>query len=474
MHKTVVLDVVGLTRSLMEKDGGAHMPRIRKFHQDGWKADLKEQFPALTCTSQAAMLTGAPPSRNGVVANGWYFHELAEVGFWKQNNSIIQGEKVYETLKKEFPGFTCAKLFWWYNMYSAADWSVTPRPHYPADGRKVFDVYTHPAELRDALVEKLGPFPFFSFWGPGSDIKSSRWIAACAKQVFEEKQPTLSLVYLPHLDYDLQRFGPDAKEIPAQLKAIDDVVGDLIDFYKARGVRILIVSEYGISKVVRHVHPNRVLRKAGFLEIRSSLGWELLDAGASRAFAVSDHQICHIYVKDKSRIAEVAALFEKSAGQKRVLTGEAIREAGLDHPRSGDVILMAEPDVWYTYYYWNDDAKAPDFARCVDIHRKPGYDPVELFLDPTRPFIKLKMAYTLLKKILGFRYYMDVIPLMPDLVQGSHGTPAEDPAEGPLAISDHSVEGLTREGKGRLPITAVRDLIAAHVIRHDLIAAPKG
>ena len=460
LHKTVVLDIVGLTRSLI----GPHTPRIKEFLDEGWSARLKEPFPALTCSSQAAMLTGELPAQNGIVANGWYFKDLAEVGFWKQNNSLIQGEKIYDTLKRQYPGFTCAKLFWWYNMYSAADWSVTPRPQYPADGRKIFDVYTEPQSLHAPMIKDLGPFPFFTFWGPGSGLACSQWIGACAKWTFENKRPDLSLVYLPHLDYCLQRFGPGAPEIPAELAAIDKVVGDLIDFYKARGVRIMMVSEYGITKVTRHLHPNRILRQAGLLTVRDSLSWELLDAGASQAFAVSDHQICHIYVKDKALIPKVAALFEKEPGQRAVLHGEAIKKAGLDHERSGDVILMAEPDNWYTYYYWLDDRKAPDFARCVDIHRKPGYDPVELFLDPTKKAIKLKMAWTLLKKILGFRYYMDVIPLMPELVRGSHGTPADDPLEAPLVISDFAAAKPVTD---TLPMTSVRDLIAAHVTRGD-------
>jgi predicted AlkP superfamily pyrophosphatase or phosphodiesterase len=457
MHPTAVLNVVGLTRSLV----GAHTPRIRDFLAKGWSAPLQEVFPAVTCSSQAAMLTGLPPAGNGVVGNGWYFKDLAEVGFWKQSNALMQGEKVYESLKRARPDFTCAKLFWWYNMYAPVDWSATPRPHYPADGRKVFDIYTEPLGLRDELVNDLGPFPFFSFWGPGSGIPSSRWIAACAKQTYAAKRPTLSLVYLPHLDYGLQRFGPGAPEIPAELAAIDAVVGDLIDFYRGRGVRVMLVSEYGISKVTRHAHPNRVLRRAGLLEVRPSLTWEMLDAGASRAFAVSDHQICHVYVKDKALIPKVAALFEKEPGQKAVLVGDAIAKAGLKHERSGDVILMAEPDNWYTYYYWEDDRKAPDFARCVDIHRKPGYDPVELFLDPGIPAIKAKMAFTLLRKTLGFRYYMDVVPLKPELVKGSHGTPAENPEEAALCASEVlSLKPVT----STLPMTGVKDLISAHVL----------
>ncbi len=457
MHNTVVLNVVGLTRNLI----GIHTPRIKRFLEAGWSTHLKEVFPALTCSSQAAMLTGLPPSRNGIVANGWYFKDLAEVGFWKQNDGLMQGEKIYESLKKAYPDFTCAKMFWWYNMYSDVNWSVTPRPHYPADGRKVFDIYTHPSEIRDPMVKDLGAFPFFNFWGPAAGIGASKWIAESAKWIHEQHKPTLNLVYLPHLDYGLQKYGPDAPELEADLRDIDEVVGNLVDYFSSEGSRIVILSEYGITSVTKYLHPNRVLRQAGLLAIRNSLDWEVLDAGASEAFAVSDHQICHIYVKNKGRIAEVAALFENLPGQRAVLTGDAIAAYDLDHERSGDVILMAEPDNWYTYYYWFDDKKAPDFARCVDIHRKPGYDPVELFLDPKQKSIQAKIAFTLLKKKLGFRYYMDVIPLMPELVKGSHGTPVDDPEAGPLFISNFAE---ANPGVERLPMMEVKTLIEKHIL----------
>jgi predicted AlkP superfamily pyrophosphatase or phosphodiesterase len=456
LRPTAVLNVVGLTPSLI----GAHTPKIRAFRDCNAQIRLREPFPAVTCSSQATMLTGLSPTDHGIVGNGWYFKDLAEHGFWKQNNGLIRGEKVYETLQKKHPEFTCATMFWWYNMYAPVDWSATPRPHYPADGRKVFDIYTGPMELRDSLVNALGPFPFPAFWGPAAGIGSSQWIAASAKWVQEYKRPTLNLVYLPHLDYCLQKFGPGAPEIVPELRAIDAVVGDLIEFFEKQGVRVLIVSEYGITKVTRQTHPNRILRRAGLLEVRPSLTWEMLDAGASKAFAISDHQICHVYVNDKSKLKEVVALFEKDPGTRRVIHGEERKRFGLDNDRAGDVILMAEPDSWYTYYYWEDDAKAPDFARCVDIHRKPGYDPCELFLDPKKPFAKGTIISSLLKKKLGFRYYMDVIPLDASLVKGSHGTPADDPAEAPLLIGDKS---LWEPAAGELPMTAVRDVILRSV-----------
>ena len=457
LRPTAVLNIVGLTPSLI----GAHTPRLKAFRDRNTQTRLREHFPALTCTSQASMLTGLTPSGHGIVGNGWYFKELAEVGLWKQNDGLTQGEKVFETLKARHPEFTCAKMFWWYNMYSKVEWSATPRPHYPADGRKVFDIYAAPMELRDALVNELGEFPFHAFWGPASGIKSSEWIAASAKWVQEYKRPTLNLVYLPHLDYCLQKFGPGAPEIAPELAKIDAVAGDLIEFFEKQGVRVLVVSEYGITKVTRCTHPNRLLRRAGLLEVRPSLTWELLDAGASRAFAVSDHQICHVYVNDKSKLAEVIALFERDPGTRRVIHGDDRARYGLDHDRAGDVILMAEPDSWYTYYYWEDDARAPDFARCVDIHRKPGYDPCELFLDPAKPFAKATIAASLLKKKVGLRYYMDVIPLDASLVKGSHGTPADDPAEAPLLIGDGALWG----GHPELSIAAVRDVIMNSVER---------
>ncbi len=449
LNPTAVLNIVGLTPSLI----GEHTPKLKAFWERNAHVRLEEPFPAVTCTSQATMLTGKLPDDHGIVGNGWYFHDLAEVGFWKQSNTLIQGEKIYDTLK-QYPGFTCAKLFWWYNMYSGVDWSVTPRPHYPADGRKVFDVYTHPLELHDPLVKDLGLFPFPAFWGPAAGIGSSKWIAASAKWIQEKKHPTLSLVYLPHLDYSLQKFGPDAPEIPEELKAIDAVAGDLIEFYEKQGVKVLVVSEYGITKVTRHTDPNRILRKAGLLEVRPSVTWEILDAGASKAFAVSDHQICHIYLNDKSCLNQVVELFKKEPGTRKILVGDERKQYGLDHERAGDVILMAEPDNWYTYYFWEDEKLAPDFARCVDIHRKPGYDPVELFLDPAQPLVKAKMGFTLLKKKLGFRYYMDVIPLDASLVKGSHGTPADDPAEAPLLIGAVALIHGTS-----MPMTSVHDVI---------------
>jgi predicted AlkP superfamily pyrophosphatase or phosphodiesterase len=417
MHKTVVMDVVGLTAGLL----GEHMPRLRAFAQQGKLATMSPVLPAVTCSAQSTFLTGLWPDQHGIVGNGWYFRDEAEIRFWRQSNHLVQGEKVWETARKLDPTCTCAKLFWWFNMYSTADWSVTPRPMYPADGRKIPDIYTHPAVLRDQLQEKLGRFPLFKFWGPGSSIESTEWIAASARFVEAQHDPTLSLIYLPHLDYCLQKEGSDVDRIAGELRALDRVCGDLLDFYETRGANILLLSEYGIMPVSCPVHLNRVLRQHGWLAVREELGRELLDAGASRAFAVADHQIAHVYVARPEDVGAVKTLLEETEGVDFVLDEAGKRKHHLAHDRAGNLVVISKKDAFFTYYYWLDDRCAPDFARCVDIHRKPGYDPAELFMDPAIRFPRLKVAGTLLKKILGFRYLMDVIPLHAGLVKGSHG-----------------------------------------------------
>jgi predicted AlkP superfamily pyrophosphatase or phosphodiesterase len=346
----------------------------------------------------------------------------------------VRGEKLWDKLRREVPGFTCAKLFWWYNMYSSADFSITPRPLYPADGRKVFDIHTQPMEMRDELKNDLGPFPFPAFWGPAAGIASSEWIAASAKWVEEKHSPTLSLVYLPHLDYPLQKDGPAAANIPAALRKIDALATDLIGYYESRGVRVLVLSEYGISPVSRAVHLNRLFREKGWIQIKDELCLESLDCGASRAFAVADHQVAHVYVNDATIREEVRDLLENTPGIDEVRTPAEIWGEGVATGRAGDFIAIAAADAWFTYYFWKDDAVAPDYARTIDIHRKPGYDPCELFIEPALKFPKLRIVKFLLKKKLGLRGLLDVIPLDASLVKGSHGRDAVADDERPVLL----------------------------------------
>jgi len=438
MQRTAVINIVGLTSSLI----GESTPAIQAFAQRNRHSKVKPAFPAVTCTAQSNMVTGTSPSGHGAVANGWYNRDYSEVHFWKQSNRLVQGDKIWDELKAADESFTCAKLFWWYNMYASVDYSITPRPMYPADGRKVFDVYTQPMDMREAVKADIGAFPFHTFWGPRAGIDSSQWIANSAKWVEEKHSPTLNLIYLPHLDYNLQRLGPSHPDIATDLEEIDGVVGDLIAFFEARAIQVILLSEYGISDVDHPVHINRVLREKGWITVKDELGREQLDCGASQAFAVADHQVAHIYVNDPEILQSVKATVENIPGVDRVLDEDGKREMGIDHERSGDLVAIADANAWFTYYYWLDDAVAPDFARCVDIHRKVGYDPVELFIDPYLKLPAFKVAKFLAKKKLGFRALLDVIPLDASLVKGSHGRIPEDEGEWPVFIGPDSIGEL--------------------------------
>ncbi|MGA0898845.1 MAG: alkaline phosphatase family protein [Luteolibacter sp.] len=431
--RVAVLNVVGLSKSLI----GEHTSRLLDFSQKHGCQSYQPAFPAVTCTAQSSILTGKDVDQHGIVANGWYDRECAEVRFWKQSNHLVQGEKLWEKLRKEVADFTCAKLFWWYNMHSTADYSITPRPLYPADGRKVFDIHTQPMAMRDELKRDLGAFPFPSFWGPAAGISCSRWIANSAKWVERKHAPTLSLIYLPHLDYVLQKDGPDSEQVPHALGEIDAVVGDLIDYYEGRGVKVVILSEYGISRVSTPIHLNRLFRQKGWLSIKDELGRETLDVGGCRAFAVADHQVAHVYVNDDSIRDEVKALLLQTDGVDEVRSMNGLG-------RAGDFVAVSGPDAWFTYHYWLEDALAPDFARCVDIHRKPGYDPCELFLDPGLSLPKWQIAKFLLKKKLGMRALLEVIPLDASLVKGSHGRDRVPENEQPVWLgTDDVVETAT-------------------------------
>jgi predicted AlkP superfamily pyrophosphatase or phosphodiesterase len=454
MKRTVVLNVAGLTRSLI----GEHTPNLRELLSGS--ANIRTITPAVTCSVQSTYLTGKLPSEHGIVGNGWYFRDLSEVMFWRQSNRLVGSEKIWHEARRRNPEFTCANNFWWYNMATDVDWAVTPRPLYCADGRKIPDCYSIPPELRERFNKEFGQFPLFQFWGPATSIASSEWIGKAAMAVEEMFKPTLNLVYLPHLDYILQKSGPDGN-VSKDLSEIDGLCGRLVNFFRERGCRVIVLSEYGITPVTNAVHPNRILRDAGYLALKVDLKREYPDPGRCRAFAVSDHQVAHIYINDKSDIPPVKELFENSAGVEHVLDEDGKKEFGLDHERSGELVLVSNSDSWFTYYFWEDDEKAPDYARTVNIHAKPGYDPCELFIDPAITLPKLKVGWILLKKSLGFRYAMDVVPLDAGMVRGSHGRVTDNDDEGPVLMTTET--GLLNDKT--INAEEVFNLILDHVFR---------
>ncbi|MBW2416096.1 MAG: alkaline phosphatase family protein [Deltaproteobacteria bacterium] len=411
MPRVCVINVVGLTPSLVK-----HTRRIAEL---GAPAPWRSPLPAVTSTSQATLLTGLAPRDHGIVANGWLYRDTGEVRFWQQSNALMEGPKLYDRVRT-------AKMFWWFNQGTSADWYATPKPHYGCDGSKVFDIID---STGCDLQRKLGAFPFHAFWGPMSGIAATEWIARASALVMREREPDLTLVYLPHMDYDFQRHAPSD---PAPVTQVDPCAGIVIDAARDIGAQVVVVSEYGIVPVSRPVLINRALREAGWLAVRDGPFGEMLDTHGSRAFAVTDHQLAHVYVNGLP-LGEVRNALEGLDGVDRLVEPG---ELELDHPRAGELVALAEPDAWFAYPYWLDDARAPDFARTVDIHRKPGFDPCELFgTSRVRPILRLA------QKTLGFRYRMDVVPLEPERVRGSHGLrPAPD--DGPLIIGPDPPEDM--------------------------------
>ena len=458
MQQTLVILVVGLSPALV----GQHTPHLQALARRGGLRPMTAVCPAVTCSAQSSLVTGLLPEDHGIVGNGWYFRDQAEVWLWRQSTRLVKGEKIWDTAKRLNPEFTCAKMFWWYNMYSTAEWSATPRPRYPADGLKIPDHYTYPPELHDELDERLGEFPLFNFWGPLADIRSSRWISDATQYVMETKNPTLTLTYLPHLDYNLQRLGPDLTNpvLQKDLAEIDQLCGNLIEAADKNNQNVIVVSEYGITPVTDAIPINRVLRKAGYLAVRDEKGQEQLDAGASEAFAVVDHQIAHVYVNSMQNKDSIKELLTNIDGVEHVYDSEDRHKIGLNHERSGDFIVIAKADRWFSYYFWLEEQRAPDYAKTVDIHRKPGYDPVELFLDPTLKFPSLSVAWRLIKKKLGFRTLLNVISQShTQQVKGSHGRPTDSPDHGPLVISSRA-DLLPNEN---LHTIDFKDLVLDHV-----------
>lgn len=453
MTRVLLLDVVGLTAKALTK-----MPRLQALANTGASMPIRTVLPAVTCSVQSTILTGRMPAEHGIVGNGWYFRDLGEVLLWRQHNALVQGPKVWDVARERNGSFSVANICWWYAMGMDVDLTITPRPIYHADGRKSPDCYTRPPALHDELTAELGPFPLFQYWGAGASIASTTWIAEATKRTIRQHGHDLVMAYLPHLDYDLQRFGPDSPQADAAAAELDVVIGELIDVAAEHAMTVLAVSEYGISDANRPVDINRLLRRAGLLEVYNSGGHELLDPWTSRAFAVADHQVAHVYVRDAADRVRVAAMLAELPGVDEVLDRDAQQRYGLHHERSGDLVVVAEPGAWFTYYYWLDNAIAPDFARGVDIHRKPGYDPAELFLDPADKLVKAKAGLNLLKKKVGLRYTMNVVPLDPTWVRGTHGRLPEA-ADSPMLISSNpDLPGLDAEV---MPATGVHDLILA-------------
>lgn len=404
--RVILLSVPGLRESDLER-----MPALQRLTDRGDRTSLVPSFPAVTWPVQANMLTGVLPHQHGVIANGFYWRDRQEVEMWTAGNDKIESPQIWDTLHRHSPQLTSAVWFPMLSKGCGADYICMPAPVHNPDGTESLWCYTKPKELYGELREKCGHFPLQHFWGPLANIESTRWIAQSAVFAAQRFRPRFFYLYLPHLDYAAQRDGPDSPAALQALEELDNVIEELVRsmhaIFDPAHMLWLVASEYAIVPVNHVVYPNRRLREAGLLKVREDHDQtELLDFEQSRAWALVDHQFSHVFVRDQdaSTIKQVRDLFAGQEGIDEVLSGKQLERYGLQHPRSGDVVLVSIPSSWQAYYWWNDDAHAPAFARTVDIHRKPGYDPVELHFDrATRS-----------------------IPLDATRVKGSHGAPARE------------------------------------------------
>jgi hypothetical protein len=409
----LVLSVPGLRAEDLSR-----MPALARLAAGGRCVPLAPGFPAVTCPVQAALTTGTTPAAHGIVANGLFDRGTNHLEMWISPDSVHHSPRLWDRIKRVRPDLRAAAWFLLQSKHATADLVCLPAPKHNPDGSETMWCHTNPEPLYASLRETLGEFPLHKFWGPVAGIESSRWIARSFVEASRPAPPHLAFVYLPHLDYAAQRTGPDSPAALAACGELDAEIGTLIDDFAAivglENLTVLVAGEYRIRPVAHAIHPNRILREAGLLAVRETAEGEILDLATSRAWTLADHQIGHVYLRDPADSATVADLFRGRAGVGRVLSGDDLVAAGLGAPgqprqesRCGDVVIESGLDSWQTYFYWLDDAKAPVFARTIDIHRKPGYDPLELHLDRTR-----------LPQI--------AIPLDVSLVKGSHG--AVDPA----------------------------------------------
>lgn len=436
MNYSIVLDVVGL--EVKHLDSGL-LPNIAKISENGEAAKLEPTFPAVTSTVQASILSGKYPREHGIISNGLYDRSTYNVSFWEQSSSLVQTQRVWDTVKQEKNSKKTAVLFWQNTMYANSDIVVTPRPIH-LDDKMVMWCYSKPVGYYEKLKEKFGEFNLASYWGPFASPKSSEWIANAAEYTLESERPNFLFVYIPHADYSAQRFGKTAVQVRDDLKKADEIVGRLVQKVSDLGIRdetqFIIMSEYAFNDVKAAVPLNLVLRDAGLLSIRTIHEKEYLDFEYSKAFAMVDHQVAHVYIKDGYE-RETRKALENTEGVERILDSNGKKELAIDHERSGELIAVSAIDRWFSYYWWYDENRAPDFAGKVDIHRKPGYDPVELFIDQ-----KTKS-----------------IPLDARLVKGSHGRPSDLQAdEGFAFYASSKKHGIISESKSARCVDIVKCL----------------
>lgn len=429
----VVLDIVGLdVKHLLSSSTSASsdskIPNISGLvQQEGEFGYLKPVFPSVTCTVQSSILTGKYPNEHGIISNGMFDRVNLQTLFWEQSTNLVQSEKIWDHIKQKNQSAKTALLFWQNSMYSNNDFVISPRPIHLENGQMDMWCYSKPVDYYERLAQKIGEFNLLNYWGPFASFNSSDWITKSVEYTIENNRPQLLFAYFPQIDYSAQKFGKSSPEVTNDLQKIDESVGKIINAVKSAGIydetEFILISEYGFNDVNGAVPINRILREKGLLKVRTIKGKEYIDFEFSHAFAMVDHQIAHIYLNNEGKESKekIKKFLADISGIETVCDLDEKRNLHIDHERSGELIVIAEKDKWFSYYWWfeeNTDPslsnpgtkesnadegsdKAPTFTKTVDIHRKPGYDPLDLFFDPIKKSISTNTS----------------------LIKGSHGRP---------------------------------------------------
>ncbi|MGI0088638.1 MAG: alkaline phosphatase family protein [Nitrosotalea sp.] len=440
----IVIDVVGLEHEHLASD---LIPNISALVENGESAKMEPVFPAVTCTVQASILSGKHPNEHGIIANGLYDRSSHSVSFWEQPSALVQTDRAWDILKqkKKSSGLSSdvktAVLFFQNTMFANSDVIITPRPLHMGDGSMIQWCYSKPVGYYEEVKKDLGEFNLATYWGPLASPKSSEWIGKAAEYTLEKSRPNLMFVYMPHIDYSAQRFGKNSSQVRDDLKRVDTIVGGMVEKTSKLGIKdqteFLILSEYGFNDVSGSIPLNVKLREAGLLDTRNIGEREYIDFEFSKAFAMVDHQVAHVYIKD-GFTDKTRRVLEDLQGIDRVLSKEEKKRLKIDHERSGEIIAISAKDKWFSYYWWHDAQKAPPFAGTVDIHRKPGYDPLELFFDREK----------------------NSIPFDTNLIKGSHGRPHNlETGEGLAVYASNRKSGLAKNSNTVKCVDIVNHLV---------------
>lgn len=338
-------------------------------------------FPAVTCTTMASVRTASTPDRHGMVANGLFFRDLRKVLFWEQAASLVQGTRCWgETVRRD--ATRVGMMFWQQSLGEQLELVLSPRPIHKHNGGLIQDCLSRPESLYADICEaQKKSFNLMHYWGPlASGPKSSNWIIGAYECVMGREQPELLFGYLPHLDYDLQRYGPAHRCSRRAARTLGVALQRFIAACEKNNYDYLIYGDYEINQVKRGaVFPNRRLMDAGLFRTRAVDEMLYPDFFHYEAFAMVDHEVAHVYVADPAKIEFVRNTFVGLPGVEKVWTRAEAAAVGLNHPNSGELILLAEPGAWFAYPWWTEKSEAPDYATHIDIHNKPGFDPCELF-----------------------------------------------------------------------------------------------